>query len=645
MSRQFLINLSIFLCACPPLYSQKDSSAKQLDEVVITATRYPLKQSRTGKVVIIITREQLEKNAGKTLGQVLNEQAGLIVNGALNAPGTVQSVYLRGAESGRTLITIDGMPVQDPSMISNEFDINLIPVECIERIEICKGAQSTLYGSDAVAGVINIITFRTDLQKPVGFKGSLAGGNYGTWRGNAQLYGKLAKGLLYNIRYGHGSSDGFSTARDSTGGKGNFDHDGYRGDCVTSNLQWNLNEQLAVKAFAQYSYYKNDLDLAAFTDGRDYTSSNRNLMLGTGFVYRLPVTTITGNYLYNSALRELQRDSMYSQIYYSDRYKGISQYAELFASTNLGSGFTLLNGADYRYASMNESGLAGTYPLGFKDTSVSQTSMYASLLFASDWGFNVELGGRLNTHSRYGSNFTYTFNPSLLIDKNWKLYASVASGFKAPSLYQLYANFYGNPSLQPEKSVNYEAGMQYSINTINLRLTYFNRSIRQGLDYNYFTNMYFNYDSQHCQGIEWEGSAALSKNISLTANYTWLHVRQEEQSRVSYQDTVYKYALRRPAHAANLSLQWRPDSRIQVNLTGHYESKRYDVGGYDVNFNPLPDVGLGSFLILNAYAEYIAMKSLKFFLEGRNITNKKFYTINGYNSIPAMFVGGLALNL
>ena len=140
------------------LFAQEDSSAKSMDEVVITANKFPQKQSSTGKVLTVITQEQLQKNAGRTISEILNEQVGVSVNGATNTLGTIQFLYTRGAAFANTLILIDGIPLNDPSNINSEFDVNTFPTYQIERIEILKGAQSSLYGSDAVAGVVNIIT-------------------------------------------------------------------------------------------------------------------------------------------------------------------------------------------------------------------------------------------------------------------------------------------------------------------------------------------------------------------------------------------------------------------------------------------------------------------------------------------------------
>ena len=212
----------------PPL---RDSS-KTLDPVVITANKIAQKQSTTGKVITVITKEQIEKSSGKTVSQLLNEQAGITINGALNNLGSNKTVYMRGASSGRTLILMDGIPVYDPSFINSEFDVNLLSLNSIESIEICRGAQSTLYGSDAVAGVINIITVKKDVSKPVNIKAQVGVGNYGTYRGNFQVYGKVGK-LTYVARSAQLVSKGFSSAYDSTSKK-NFDNDKYNGDVENS---------------------------------------------------------------------------------------------------------------------------------------------------------------------------------------------------------------------------------------------------------------------------------------------------------------------------------------------------------------------------------------------------------------------------
>lgn len=144
-----LINLSA---------SAQTDSVSNLEEVVVTANRFTQKQINTGKVMTVVTQKEIASTPYQSLAEVLNRQVGLSIIGSNNAPGTNMDIYLRGAATGNALILLNGNPIFDASTIRATFDINFIPLSTIERIEILKGGQSTVYGSDAMAGVINIIT-------------------------------------------------------------------------------------------------------------------------------------------------------------------------------------------------------------------------------------------------------------------------------------------------------------------------------------------------------------------------------------------------------------------------------------------------------------------------------------------------------
>src|SRR6478672_1514086 len=159
MKRKFFVAAAI--CFSSTLYAQQPASqvdSTTMDEVVVTATKTEIRQSLTGKVVTVINREMIEANINKSIPEILNYQAGLFVVGASNVLGSNQDYSIRGAATSNTLILVDGVPVSDPSFISNYFDLNSINTSQVERIEILKGSQSTLWGSNAVAGLINIIT-------------------------------------------------------------------------------------------------------------------------------------------------------------------------------------------------------------------------------------------------------------------------------------------------------------------------------------------------------------------------------------------------------------------------------------------------------------------------------------------------------
>lgn len=631
-----------FIFAALAATAQNDTLQGKTEEVVVTANKYSQKQSTTGKVITVINKEQIEKSHGKSLSQLLNEQAGVTINGALNNAGSVQTVYVRGASSGRTLILLDGIPVNDPSMINNEFDLNLFSLENIDRIEICKGAQSTLYGSDAVAGVINIITVNQDVKKPFNVKSVLSAGNLGTFKGNVQVYGK-AHQLTYSARYSKLITNGFSSAYDSTGNKG-YDNDDYNGNVANAQVLWQATPQLSFKSFVMYSHYKAAIDAGVFTDEKDYTINNKNLTTGAGFTYKNNAVTLTGNFQYSDITRKYFNDSAFktSTIFEKNEYFGISKFAELYAAIKLGGGFTILQGADFRHNSFNQHYFSissfGPYSSTFRDTSLSQTGLFSSLNYSGlNNKLNVELGGRLNTHSRYGSNYTYTFNPSYAITNRIRFFGSIASGFKAPSLYQLSIN----PKLLPEKSVNYEAGVQYNNKNFNTRLVYFNRKIDNGIDYNYITFKYFNYVKQAADGIEVEATLKPVEPLSINANYTLLSPEETTQNRITNKDTVtYGYLLRRPKHNLNINIGWQAMPQLFFSVSGKYVSSRHDVGGYAKS-----DVLLKEYFILGAHSDYTLNTHFKFFADAQNITNKKFFDVRGYNSIPFLINTGVVLNL
>ena len=627
------------------LWAQKDATV--LDEAVVTANKFEQKQSQTGKVVTVITKEQLEKSSGKTVAQILNEQAGITINGAFNVQGSVQTVFTRGASSGRTLVLLDGIPVNDPSMINNEFDLNLFSINDVERIEIYKGAQSTLYGSDAIAGAINIITIKKDVNKPFNIKVTTGFGNKNTVRNNIQLYGKAGK-LTYTTRFAKLSTKGFSAAYDSTGIK-DFDKDGYDGNIINAGLQYQIIPSLLVKAFILHSQYKADIDAGVFADEKDYTIKNDNLSSGGGFNFKKGIANITGNYQYGKLNRKYRNDSLFVRPFgtkfESNKYGGRTQYVELFGNITATKWLTVLAGFDYRWANMNQQYFSlssfGPYSSNFNDTSLHQTSFYASLLLnAIKKKLNAEIGGRTNKHSRYGTNSTYTFNPSYTINKSWRVFGSIASGFKAPSIYQVFDAYSGNTDLKPETSTNYEIGVQQTHSKVSSRVVYFHREIKNGIDYNYTTFKYFNFVKQTVNGLELEVAVRPTDKLNISANYTLITGNEQTQSRKNFHDTTYSHLLRRPKHNINLNIGYQFKKGLFASLSAKTVSSRYDVGGYRKE-----DVLLHNYFLLNAYAEYKWRSYVNFFADLQNITGKKFFDIRGYNAIPFMLNGGIIFQL
>lgn len=640
MSKKNFLGIALFM-GC---YATAQTTIDSLQHVTVTTTKVEQKQNNTGKVISVIGKDVLEKSTGKTVSQLLNEQAGITIAGAYNALGTPQSLYMRGANSGRALILVDGVPINDPSQINNEFDLNLFNLNDIERIEVCRGAESTLYGSDAVAGVVNIITIKKDVKNPINLKLTTAYGSMQTFKNNLQFFGKYKK-FSYQARVALLNSNGFSSAYDSIGNK-NFDNDKFNGTVLNTAFQYQATEALNFKSFLQHSQYKAGVDAAIFKDDRDFTVDNNNLSSGFGFDYKTNKIRLVGNYVYSQNNRKFVDDSTditgFSK-YVSNIFYSKSQFVELYASVNLGSGFTLLQGADFRQGNMNNQYLSisnfGSYKSSFKDTLISTGSMYSSLFYNSK-KFNMEIGARLNVNSKFGSNYTYTINPSYNINNHLRIFTSVATAFKAPTLYQLFDGFAGNENLKAETSTNFELGTSYTNKKINARVVYFKRDIKNGIDYNNITFEYFNINRQEVNGLEIELNYKLNDKFNLNANYTYLNAKENSQSRVNFKDTVYLNLLRRPNHNLNFTLGYTPIKNLFISLSGKSVGQRFDVGGYKKQ-----DALLKSYFIMNGYAEFKCNKNLKVFADVQNIFNTKFFDIRGYNAIPTMITLGVTLNL
>jgi vitamin B12 transporter len=641
--------IKIFVAACilSSRLSAQDTTSTNHD-VMISSTKTPLKQSQTGKVITIISQDVLQKSAGLTISELLNRQAGITINGAFQNLGSVQSIYTRGASSGRTLITIDGIPVTDASTIGNEFDINLLAINNIERIEICRGAQSTLYGSDAIAGVINIITKKGIANKLFNSNLGFTAGAYNTYRTDVGLYGgSAAEGATYRINYSNITSKGFSSAFDSAKNQRGFDNDSYKQSTLSMFFGKDVAKDFNVSVNGQFSRYKTSIDAGGFRDEKDYVTKNRNELFGTGAKYTYTKGVFVINYVYNEGQKNLVNDSIDKPgfaTYSKDDFTSVTHIIEAYNSVKIGSLFTLLTGVDYRLAKADITNFSvssfGPYKeaLGRDSIRNNQASFYASL-YATYKNFHVEFGGRYNKHSQYGNNTTFTFNPSFNINKQVRVFGSVATAFKAPTLYQLYSPF-GDKNLKPETAINYELGGQYTLGGNSIRFVGFNRLVRKALDFDYVNFKYYNGNKQNVSGIELEATIALHKKFTLSANYTYLTAKESLQSRETFNDTTYAYLLRRPAHNVNITLGYQLLPQLYLSASAKYVSGRKDVGGYLAK-----DISMDAYTLLNAYAEYKLHKTSKFFIDLKNITNKIFYDINGYNSIPFMWNAGFIINL
>jgi vitamin B12 transporter len=622
MQKSSLVALAIFICHVAN--AQDSTLTKQLDQVVVTATKFPAKTAETGKVITVIDQAVLSRSIGKDLSQVLTEQVGLIINGATSNPAKDKSVFLRGAKNDYTVILVNGIPVTDPSGVGGAFDLRLFPIEQIERIEILKGAQSTLYGSDAIAGVINIIT-RKGAGKPAQLYGNASFGSFNTKKMYAGLSGQSEK-TSYNVGFTHYESDGISEAEDTAAVK-TFDKDGFLQHAFQFGVDAEVLKGFQVKPFFRYSFFKGDFDDGSFVDGSDKYMAT---LLSTGAIatWKFHQGSVTAQYAYDEMGR------LYSTSFGETEFDGRNKLAEIYGQYSLNEHVQVLAGIDHRTQKMMD-----------PDTLAKITSPYISFFLKNLHGFNMEAGARYNDHSAYGNNTTYSINPSYLVTKNLKLYANVASAFKAPTLSALYGPFGANPDLKPEKSRTWEAGAQVSLfnDLLQARATYFHRHTNNMIIYGPAFS-YINLDEQNDKGVEIEPTIHINNDLQVKLYYSY--VDGELTTKTSGgKDTSYNNLVRRPNNSLGITINYQVTKRFFVSTNFYTYGKRSDLFFNMATYGQEP-VTLPSYALWNAYAQYSVLKNhLRFFVDLKNITNAKYEEVYGYSTQKFNVTAGLAFKL
>lgn len=618
--------------------AQQDSikSVNLNEVVVVTATKFPKNQNETGKVLTVIDEQQLSRSSGKDLAQLLNEQVGIVINGANSNPGKDKSVFVRGATSEHTLILLDGIPVNDPSGVGGAFDLRLLPIDQIERVEILKGSQSTLYGSDAIAGVINIITKKKG-TKPLGGSGTLSYGSYNTFKGNAGINGST-KLVDYNIGYTRFKTDGISEATDEKG-TGNFDKDGYAQNAFQANLGIRPTDKLIVKPFVRYTDFDGKYDAGSFKD--DLAGSFRSKLINYGLTSQYDFSNGAVNIQYGRdrvERRYISTDEYSASGYDTIPFSGNFDNAEVFANYSFTKQLQILGGLNHQWTDMDN-------PHGIiKDPSVKITSPYLSFFLKDMGGFSLELGGRYVNHSTFGSTLTYSINPSYFINRSIKLFANYSTGFKAPTLSQLYGQYGSNKNLKVEQSKSSELGVQFFLpdNKFNVRVTGFSRNVDNSITYNYATG-YINLDKQADYGFEIEPNTQITSKLNIRAFYAF--VDGKVTTKVADRDTTYNNLIRRPKNSFGVNVGYQVTNKLFASLNFKTFGKRDDKF-FDSNTFTTKDVSLDAYQLVDVYIEYRLLKNkLKLFIDAKNLLNQKYYEVYGYNTQRFNLNTGVSFNL
>ena len=605
----------------------QERPASNLDEVVVIASRSPKKLSEIGKVVRVITAETISKSQGRTLPELLNNVAGLTTGGNGGNPADIKAVYLRGASAANTLILIDGIPVNDASEISGEYNISAIGIENIERIEILKGGNSTLYGSDAVAGVINII-----MRKGSGKLASnllTTGGSFGTYKQVLGLSGQIENTSI-SFNASNLDSENFSSAIPANGEPG-FDKDGFHQKSMMFNLGQQVNKKFLLRGNFQANNNAADLDNGAFNDAKDYTYSKSSFLAGIGGKLDMNKAVLNFNLSQNNLKNKYNNQGSITN------NSGNITHLESNLNYVFNDFIDIASGISYRNLSTDQKNPFSSRL--FADNNIK--SLFTSLFVKSTKGFQAEIGGRFNDHSEYGSNFTYTLNPSYLIAGRYKLYANLSSAYRVPSLYQLFSE-YGNLALSPETSRTYEAGFDLNFTQqFNFSFSYFKRDIENVIDFGQVSTGKFGYINQNMQndkGYEVELSYKPSSLLNLNAFYAY--VDGEITTPVSTSFNLF----RRPKNSIGLNAGLELSKAVSFNLIYKFTGDRRD-RYFDGKTFKTVEADLGSFNLLDVYAQYKASARLTLFTDIKNILGEKYVEFAGYQTKGTNFNAGLRLDI
>jgi vitamin B12 transporter len=636
MNKQLLI-VSVLACSfvSTSLFAQKNVAQKKnvelLNEVVVTATKFNLKKENTGKVIHVITQKQLQQNAGKTVIEILNTIAGIDVRGVNANPSEPKSINIRGGRSRQVLVLIDGVPVTDQSAINQEFDLRLLAVNQIESIEILKGASSTLYGSGAATAVINVILKKATKDRISGSFETSFGTNNSTKTSSSALADKNQNinlnGTLGNFNFLASFSitgvDGMSSAKSTTNTV--FESDSFYSKNALLKLGYKINDKVNITSFLNYDTFEYDFDAGAFSDS--------DLNMGDQEQFRVGVRP---NYTYNKGelymlasanivRRNLNQFNSFSNTLDGYEFVGRSVNLDLvnkyeFSAVNI----QLITGLNYQNHSNNSITPFATIE---KDVANFNTiDPYASMVYISDYGLSVNIGGRLNMHNVYGNQFVYDGNLaySLLNSKETsvKLLTSYSTAFIAPSLYQLYDGYSGNIDLNPETNQTFEAGFDATFKEkIQFDVVYFNRKEVDAIIYNNTTYSYGN-SSSDVSGLELNVRVAATSFLSINSSYTYIDSNNLED----FNDYI-------PANKFVTGIDITPFENAFLNFTYRNVGERTIFDRYGSFGTAGDDVILEEYQVLDFMANYKVLEdTVTFFIAATNLLNEDYDDIFGYET-------------
>jgi vitamin B12 transporter len=582
-----------------------------IDTVVVTATRIPTPESQIASSITVVTADDIAAMQTQTLPDVLKVVPGLNVV-QVGGVGGQTSIFMRGTNSNHVKVFVDGIDMSDPSSSNAAFDFGQFLTQDVQRVEVLRGPQSGLYGSDAIGGVINVIT--KSGSGPAQFSGAIEGGSFDTFNQHASVSGSADQfHYVATIQHLHSGETPVTPLDALLPGEQRID-DYYDNLTLSTKLGYDISNTVDLGLVARYTDTHlritgdnfNDFPNPPFPDSQQSTNNT------TQYYTRLTVHNVAFGGLLDHTL-----GIAYSNIKSSDFSpdNGPSENAgnrtkiDWQGNLRLSSDEHLILGAEHQRDAISEPISAGT----------SINSGYAEL--QSAFGENVfdTISVRYDDNDRFGSKVTYRIAPVYLLnDTGTKLKASVGTGFKAPTLSQMFQSFppffFANPDLRPETSLGYDFGFEQALfaDSVRFGATYFRNNIKNLIDSNADFSSLINVGRARTDGVESFIAFQPAGAYSARLDYTFTEALDETDNTI---------LLRRPKHKASLRNTWQASARLSFDATILYVGSWVD-GNRD--FTNLVPLNSASFTTVNLAANFNLNDHLSVYGRINNLFDRKY---------------------
>ena len=617
----FVLVLAAALVVASGAAAQEDAASgedeKQDQVVVISATLIETPVSDVGSTVTVITQEQLVRKNHPSVIDALREVPGVDVRrqGGL---GTLSTIFIRGAESDHTLVLVDGVKVHDTAAPGGGSVLHHLSVDSIDRIEVLRGPQSSLYGAEAIGGVINIIT-KKGAGPPI-FSFSVEGGSYQTAIERVSSSGGNDT-FNYAVSLSRIDTDGFSSlAADTTG-----EDDPYRNTSFASRFGVDLSEQAGVDVFLRF------IDSQIEFDDNFFGVHNTAQTDSEQFIFKVEphVTLMDGAWQQKLgvAVHDLGRDNFGSlPSTFDSTLVSVDWQHSLVVHEN----HTVTFGVEFEHENADFAGMqtANAHNLGF----------YAQDQFNLNERVFGTVGARVDDHSDFGTEVTYRATGAYKhTETATTLRGSVGTGFKAPALEDLFdsTSWVNNPNLDAETSLGFDVGVEQSLcdERLTAGATYFYNDIEDMIFFDGATFLLGNLGNAVTNGVELFLAARPVEGVSTSFGYTYTDTEVKE-GQGTFGPQSGAQLLRRPLHKLNFDvtcdlLQGQADVTLNVQFVGD----RDDTGGT-----------AAAYTLVNLAGTYRLTENVELFARIENLLDEQYQELAGYNSADASAYGGVRIS-